>query len=146
MQDFTNPPQIQGYAPQAVQAETSEALFFQRVYMWMCGGLLVTAAVAVGIFNSSFRNVVASRGGLLVLILLAQFGLVLAIGVLARRLPVAAVRGLFLLYAASMGITVSLFLVIYPSNVIFKAFLSASAVYAGMAAYGLLTKRSLQRL
>jgi FtsH-binding integral membrane protein len=33
---------------------------------------------------------------------------------------------------------------VYPQNVIFKAFLTTALVYGGMATYGLVTKKSLQ--
>ncbi|MDR1678094.1 MAG: Bax inhibitor-1 family protein [Deltaproteobacteria bacterium] len=127
------------------QALSSEAAFFQSVYLWMCSGLVITALTAYMIFNSSFRYTLISSKGLLLFIFLAQIGLVVLIGVLAKTASPLVLRGLFLLYAASVGVTVSLLLVVYPQNVIFKAFFSASAVYGGMAVYGLVTKRSLQK-
>jgi FtsH-binding integral membrane protein len=97
------------------------------------------------IFNSSFLYVVTSSKMAIYCVIGVQLGLVLLINFLTNKVTAGFLRGLFLLYAASMGVTFSLLLLLYPQNVIFKAFLTTSLVYGSLAAYGLLTKRSLQR-
>ncbi|MDR0620673.1 MAG: Bax inhibitor-1/YccA family protein [Deltaproteobacteria bacterium] len=129
---------------QATLIETSEVRFFQNVYLWMLSGLLVTAATALAVYNSNFRTILLGGTGIWIAIFLVQIGLVMLIGFLSAKVSTMTLRGLFLLYSASVGVTFSILLVFYPHNVIFKAFLSTAAVYGGLSAYGLVTKRSLK--
>jgi FtsH-binding integral membrane protein len=151
MQDFTKPPQNlnnqYGLANSEALALSSEAIFFQKIYFWMCGGLVVTALVAMALARSvTWINFLRSQSMGFLLIFGAQIGLVLLIGLLKKSASDTVLKAIFLVYAASMGMTVSLVLLVYPAQVITKAFFSAAAVYGAMAVYGLVTKRSLQAL
>jgi FtsH-binding integral membrane protein len=124
---------------------TAEAAFFQKVYAWMCGALALTALTGYLLAHSAaWIRFLTGSSMAAVLIIVCQLGLVMAISFMYSRLSSTAIRGLFLVYAASIGCTLSIVLLVYPPIVIFKAFISASAVYGAMAAYGLVTKRSLQ--
>ncbi|MDR3134637.1 MAG: Bax inhibitor-1/YccA family protein [Deltaproteobacteria bacterium] len=124
---------------------SSEASFFQSVYMWMFGGLITSAIIALMIYNSSFRFFMLQQRGMMIAVFIVQVGLVFLIGYLLKTATTNLIRALFFVYAGSMGITISLLLVIYPQNVIFKAFFTTAIVYGGLAVYGLVTKRSLER-
>ncbi|MDR2441997.1 MAG: Bax inhibitor-1/YccA family protein [Deltaproteobacteria bacterium] len=153
MNDFTNPPRPsaqpntnQGQSLPAVVTESGEALFFQKIYFWMCGGLVLTAFLAMGLARSSswISFLRTSPTFSIILIIGLQLGLCTLINLMLNKLSSAVIKGLFILFAASISLTISLVLLIYPSDVVFKAFISTAIVYGAMATYGLVTKRSLQ--
>ncbi|MDR0356312.1 MAG: Bax inhibitor-1/YccA family protein [Deltaproteobacteria bacterium] len=146
MQDFTNP-----YAPQSnidpLVNEISEARFFRNIYLWMCLGLIAAAQVSYSLsvtyrgdwlffLNNHRYAPIAILGGLVVVLLLMNASL--------GSLPIYLSRFLFLIFAALLGVSVSLTTMFYPSGVVYKAFFCTVTLYGGMAAYGLLTKRSLR--
>jgi FtsH-binding integral membrane protein len=123
-------------------AATSEAAFFQKVYLWMCGGLALTAVLAYNLAQSAAW--VSTIQSTWIALVIVQLGLVFGISFLAKRVSATVIKGMYLLYAASVGATLSIVVLVYPSTVIFKAFISTASVYGAMAVYGLVTKRSLQ--
>ncbi|MDR1607552.1 MAG: Bax inhibitor-1/YccA family protein [Deltaproteobacteria bacterium] len=143
MIDLTRPNRNQGMTAQLAAA--SEATFFQKVYMWMCGGLALTAVVSYALANSqAWLSILASSRLAWLFIFAVQIGLVIAINALINKVSAQVIKGLFLLYSASVGMTVSVVLMVYPTDVIAKAFFSTCLIYGAMAAYGLMTKKSLE--
>jgi FtsH-binding integral membrane protein len=124
---------------------SSEAKFFQNVYLWMLAGLMVTTFSTYLIFGSDLMFAMLRSKVNCIIVFVVQIGLVMLINFLSEKVSTNVLRGLFLLYAASVGLTISILLLLYPQNVIFKAFLSAAFVYGGMAAYGMYTKKSLEK-
>jgi FtsH-binding integral membrane protein len=113
--------------------------------MWMCGGLAVTAIVAYNLAKSyAWYNFLLGGSGTAIFIFVVQLGLFFAISFLSKRVSATVIKGLFLVFAASFGLTCSVVVMVYPGNVIFKAFVASASIYAAMAAYGLITKRSLE--
>jgi FtsH-binding integral membrane protein len=144
MQDFTRPP-YQNFEQSQELAKTQEAVFFQKVYFWMCGALVVTAITAYILAHSATWISFLTYSKLSCFLILAvQFGLVIAINALMHKVSSTAIKALFLAFAVSMGFTTSIVLIFYPVAVIAKAFFTTAVVYAAMAVYGLVTKRSLQ--
>ncbi|MDR2461273.1 MAG: Bax inhibitor-1/YccA family protein [Deltaproteobacteria bacterium] len=124
---------------------TTEGVFFQRIYTWMCIAVAVSALTGYLLVQSDswleflFYNKYAWIG-----IVIVQFGIVLAIGYLCEKVSAAAVKFLFLLFAVSIGATISVVLIVYPTPIINRAFFCAAGVYGAMALYGVMTKKSLQ--
>jgi FtsH-binding integral membrane protein len=126
-------------------AQASEAAFFQKVYVWMCGAMAVTGLTGYLLSHSvGWIRFLTSSSVAVIMIIALQLGLVLLISFLFKSLSSSAVKALFIAYAVSIGFTVSLVLLVYPPGVIFKAFFSAAGVYGALAVYGVMTKRSLQ--
>jgi FtsH-binding integral membrane protein len=149
MIDFSKPPQGPGSPYNAQRAPslalTSEALFFGKIYAWMFGGLILSSLVAYFLAGSyAWHRFLGTTGYASILIFVLQIGLCMGMSFLINRVSAAVIMGMFALFAMSMGMTFSLVILVYPSNVIFKAFMCAASVYGAMAAYGLLTKRSLE--
>ena len=149
MLDFTKPPQGPNspYRLERVStpALTSEALFFGKIYSWMFGGLLISAIIAYYLAGSyAWISALMSSSFLMLFIFVVQLGLVMAMSFLVNKVSSAALKVMFIVYAATMGMTLSVFLKVYPSMVIIKAFMCTAVVYGAMAGYGLVTKRSLQ--
>ncbi|MDR1920760.1 MAG: Bax inhibitor-1/YccA family protein [Candidatus Adiutrix sp.] len=147
MQDFTN------YNPNSSQgaltrAASSEALFFQRVYLWMCGGLALTAVAAYALMRSQiWLNLLQAHvKGAMISAFVVELGLVIYLSARINKLTPGAAKALFLAYAAVNACTFSVIGMMYSSTIMFKAFISTAGVYGAMAVYGLTTRRSLQGL
>jgi FtsH-binding integral membrane protein len=144
MQDFSNynPNSPSGYATRAL---STEAVFFQRIYSWMFFGLALTAGVAFVLMGSQawINFLVGSRAPMIVA-LVVQLGIVFFLSSRINSLAPSTAKILFLAYAGVTGATFSVIGLIYSPAAIFKAFVSTAGVYGAMAAYGLVTKRSLQ--
>ncbi len=110
-------------------------------FAWMFVGLLLTAGVGWVIQGSQSLQVTATRWYLPVVI--AQFALVIGISAGIRRLNATAALGLFLVYSALMGVTLSLIFAVYDVGSIVGAFVSAAGMFGAAAVYGAVTKRSL---
>lgn len=136
-------PALDGNEAIRVDARTQQA-FLTQAFLWMFAGLLLTAGVAFFVQGNA-RLLQFAEGNFLIL-MLAQFALVLAISFGIRRLSATAALGAFFVYAASLGLTIGLIVAAYTQASVVSAFLSASAMFGGAAVYGHVTKRSLAKI
>lgn len=119
-------------------------LFLRGVYNWMSLGLGLTALVAYSVATtpaiamSIFSNPILFWG-----LIIAQFGLVLGISGGVHRMSAGMATGLFLLYSALNGVTLSSVLMVYTMASVFKAFVVCTGMFAAMSVYGAVTKRDL---
>ncbi|MDO5484136.1 MAG: Bax inhibitor-1/YccA family protein [Desulfovibrionaceae bacterium] len=123
---------------------SAASLYMRHVYQWMTVGLALTTVVAFGVAASP--NVqMAILGNTLVMILLivAQFGLVIALSAAIHKMSAGTATGLFLLYSALTGATLSSIFVVYPIGSIANAFLVTTGTFLAMSVYGTVTKRDL---
>jgi FtsH-binding integral membrane protein len=130
--------------PSTAVADERITSFLKAVYGWMCVGLLVTAGVAVFIASQEalVRTIVTARFLFLALVL-AQLGLVFWISARVATLRPSTAATLFVVYAATNGITFSVVLLAFTGASIASAFLTAAGMFGALALYGTLTKRSL---
>jgi uncharacterized protein len=119
----------------------AQGAYLTQAFFWMFAGLLLTAGVAAFAQVNETLLSFAERNFLILII--AQFALVLAIQFGIKRVSATAALGMFFVYAASLGITIGLIVSFYPQASVVTAFLSASAMFGGAALYGYTTKRSL---
>jgi len=118
----------------------------RQVYTWMVLGMLVTAGVAYVIStNPSLINLAANPIILLVAIL-AEFGVVLVISRGLSRLSSSTAMLLFILYAALNGFTLSLVLLAFSSGSVFLAFATTAALFGVMSVIGYTTRVDLSKL
>ena len=116
---------------------------------WMFAGLLLSAGVAYLVGTNEQLLQTISQWWLLLII--AQFALVVVISAGINRLSATAALGLFFIYAATMGLTLGVIVWAYlqtpgGSTAVASAFLSASAMFGAAAIYGGVTKRDLTKL
>jgi len=88
------------------------------------------------------RAIVTTRFLFLALVL-GQFGLVFWISARAATLRPSTAATLFIVYAATNGITFSVVLLAFTGASIASAFLTTAGMFGALALYGTLTKRSL---
>jgi uncharacterized protein len=121
-----------------------QAAFLSHAFLWMFVGLLVTAAVAY-VVQSNPRILEFAYDSFFILFLI-QIGIVVAISAAINKLSATAALGLFLVYAATLGITIGAIVFAYTETSVVTAFVSASAMFGAAALYGATTKRSLAGL
>jgi hypothetical protein len=122
--------------------EISVSQFFNAVYAWMAAGLALTAIVAYWV-SQHMGN--PSMGAFIVLFIV-QIGLVIAITSAINRISASVATALFLLYAALMGVTLSVLFKAYTLPTLGGTFLATAATFGATSLYGYVTKRDLSRL
>jgi FtsH-binding integral membrane protein len=133
------PPQAAPY-----QADSAERTFVAAVYRWMALGLVVTAAVAWGVASSEAAiQFVILNSWVRIGLILAQFGLVIALSAMVARLSGAAAGAMFLAYSALTGATISVVLLVYTAASVGLAFAITAGTFGAMSVYGTVTKRDL---
>jgi uncharacterized protein len=134
-------------APSALGVKPDARLqtaFLTQAFVWMFAGLLLTAGVAwVVQTNDSLLRFASDNFFILFIV---QLGIVVGISGAINRINAVAALGLFFVYAATLGITIGLIVMVYTSESVATAFLSASAMFGAAALYGATTKRSLAGL
>lgn len=118
--------------------------FLRAVYGWMCAGLGVTAAVAwLTLSTPAIVQAMATNQFLFFGLIIAELGLVMYLSARALQLAPGTAAGLFILYSALNGVTLSLVLLVYTGESVFNAFVVAAGMFGAVAVYGTTTSRSL---
>ena len=116
--------------------------FLRSVYGWMCAGLGVTAFVAFTVAGSStVVRAIASNQLLFFGLILAELGLVFYLSARVSRLAPSTAMGLFVLYAALNGVTLSLVLLMYTGASIATTFVVTAGMFGALALFGSTTTR-----
>ncbi len=119
-------------------------LFLRGVYNWMSLGLGLTALVAYMVATSpAIAQAIFGNPLLFWGLVIAEFGLVMAISGAVHRMSAGMATGLFLLYSALNGATLSSVLMVYTASSVFKAFIVCTGMFAMMSVYGATTKKDL---
>jgi uncharacterized protein len=121
-----------------------ERRFMAAVYRWMTLGLAVTALVAWSVATSetALRLVLGNRLVFFGLII-AELGLVVALSAAAARMSAAAAGGLFVLYSALNGATLSVVLLVYTGASVALAFVCTAGTFGAMSVFATVTRRDL---
>lgn len=118
--------------------------FMRGVYAWMSGGLLLTAVVAFGVINTpALIQAVANNPGILLVLILAELGLVLAISAGISKLSGTMATSLFMLYSGLNGVTLAPILLLYTGASVAGTFVICAGMFGAMSLYGLTTKKDL---
>lgn len=124
--------------------------FISNVFSWMFAALALTAVIAY-YFSSNLnlmRHLVSETGGLSILgyvVMFAPIGFVLLMGLGFSRFSYTTLIGIFILYAAVMGVSLSFIFLAYTMSSIFMTFAIASSMFGLMAVLGYTTKTDLTR-
>lgn len=134
--------------PAWISASTAETgmrvrAFIRSVYAWMFGGLLLTAFASVWVVTSPAMQQVVRNPVVLIVLIIAEFGLVFAISAGLRRFSAATAASMFLVYALLNGLTLSFIFWAYTASSIVQAFVVAGGMFGAMSVYGMATKRDL---
>ena len=130
------------------RAEITNA-FLRSVYNWMGIGLGLTAVVSgVMIQTGMAETMMLSENGSLIFIAfaVAQLGLVFYLSSRINKLSAGGASGMFMVYSALNGVTMSVILMQYTQSSVMGAFIAAAGMFAAASLYGLITKRDLASL
>ncbi|OGX04878.1 MAG: hypothetical protein A3G87_04470 [Omnitrophica bacterium RIFCSPLOWO2_12_FULL_50_11] len=124
--------------------EASERSFLSQVYMWMAMGLGLTGIVAGWMaMNPSVILGLARNPLLLVVLVIAQFGLVFWLSSQIASLSVTTATAGFSVYATLNGILFSSIFLIYTSASIASTFVVTAGTFSLVSVYGFTTRRDL---
>ena len=113
-------------------------------FIWMTFGLLITAATSFLCYTSGwYLWMLTTMPMLCFLLLIVQIGLVFAFQSAMRRTTSTGIKILFIIYAVTLGISLTSILYVYSTGVITLAFLISAIYFACLAFIGLTTKRNL---
>jgi FtsH-binding integral membrane protein len=128
----------------AAVSSDATRVFLGRVYQMMALGLGVTGVVALLVASSpaAVEFFVMNRG-IMMLLIVAQLVTVLAFTGLLNRVSAGTAAAMFFGYAALSGITFSTIFLVYTKASIAGTFFVTAGAFAGLSAYGYVTKRSL---
>lgn len=134
--NFNNSGPIQDMS--LVQAQQQ---FLSKVYGWMVGGLLVTAATAYLVATSyEIMNLIRS---MMLLLIIAEFGLVIFLSARVDKMSKNTAIGSFLLFSFVNGLTLSVILMRYTEESIYSTFVITALTFGALSFYGFITKKSL---
>ena len=127
-----------------VQTADRVSGFLWKVYGWMAVGLGLTAIVAFAVAGSPdlLRVLVGNRLVFFALVI-AELGLVFFLSARADRLAPGTAAGLFALYSALNGVTLSVILLAYTGESVTMTFVVTAGMFGALALFGSTTKRSL---
>ncbi|EBR9812250.1 Bax inhibitor-1/YccA family protein [Salmonella enterica subsp. enterica serovar Teshie] len=129
------------------QASQRLQAYMTQVYAWMTSGLLLTAFIAgltarsPALLNFVFSNEITFYG-----LIIVQIGLVLVLSGLIRKLSAPLITTLYMLYSASMGLTLASVFIFYTASSISTTFGVTAGMFGTMSLYGYVTRRNLSGL
>jgi FtsH-binding integral membrane protein len=118
--------------------------FLHRTYGWMAIALAVTGLVGWGVSQSP--SLVQSLANAWIFLLIVQVVLALGLSFAINRISSAVATLLFLAYAASFGLTVSIILLVFTAASVFTAFFITAGTFAALAIWGTFTNADLTKL
>lgn len=130
-------------------AQTYEGVqsFMYRVFGWMSYALALTGFTAYYVFTSeALRKMIFGNGFVVILLILAQLGLVIALSTLIQRIRYTTAFVLFSIYSVLTGTTLSTIFLMYTLPSIATTFFVCAGMFAFMAIYGAYTKADLTRM
>ncbi|HZO45889.1 MAG TPA: Bax inhibitor-1/YccA family protein [Xanthobacteraceae bacterium] len=151
---------VRGVSTDRTAAEIDQGLrsYMIAVYNYMAIGVALTGVAAWLAYSMAGgdainpRNIMAtatpfgqmlySTVGLIVMFV-ATFGLVMAISFLINRMSPALALGLFMLYAALLGVFLSTIFIQYTGASITRVFFISAASFGALSLYGYTTQRDL---
>ncbi len=122
----------------------SVSKFMSKVYLWMTIGIALTAFVAMAVVSSpEVLMMIVTNKVLLYGLMFAEIGLVLWLSARLNKMSALMATSMFALYAMLSGATLSVIFLVYTSESIASVFLTTAAGFAGLSAFGFLTKKDL---
>ena len=119
-------------------------ILMRKVYVWMTLALVITGVTAYGVTTSpGLMMAIATNKLLFWGLIIAEFGLVVAISAAINKLSLTTATLLFVLYSVINGATLSFIFAIYTMSSIASVFFITAGTFAVMAVIGYTTKKDL---
>lgn len=116
----------------------------QRVYAWMMGGLLCTAATSALVYSIE-PLFVAIFGNMLLrwVFMLLPLGMVIFLSTRLHAMKASTAMGTFIAFSIANGLSLSWIFFVYELGSIASVFVSAAAMFGAASVYGYVTNRDL---
>ena len=126
------------------QAQVQVNQFIRSVYNWMAAGLALTGLVAVYVASSeTLIRLIFSNQLLFFGLIIGELALVFYLSARIQKIQASTATGMFLLYSALNGLTLSFVFLIYTSSSVASVFFICAATFGACSVYGMVTKRDL---
>jgi uncharacterized protein len=117
------------------------------VYNYMAAGVALTGLVAYALHqwaaNDKGVAQILYNSPVKWLVMLAPLGIVLYLGVRSHKMSAAWTQGVFWLYAAAVGASISFIMLRYTGMSIARTFFISAGAFAGLSVFGYTTKRDI---
>ncbi|MCF8024963.1 MAG: Bax inhibitor-1/YccA family protein, partial [Desulfobacteraceae bacterium] len=118
--------------------------FIRSVYNWMAGGLALTGGVAYfAAHNQALNQLIFGTPMVFFVLIIAELGMVFYLSSRIQKIEASTATGLFLLYSALNGLTLSFIFLVYTSTSIASVFFICAATFVACSIYGMTTQRDL---
>jgi len=132
------------YPQSPYEQRVSSTGFMYKVYGWMSFALAITAAVAFYVSkNPAIYAPIKTNSWLLVGLFIFQLVLVIFISAAIMKISYTTAFIAFIIYAASVGLTLSFVFEIYTKSSIYATFLVTAGMFGVTCLYGYFTKSDL---
>jgi uncharacterized protein len=129
------------------RAEVLVSDYVRSVYNWMGIGLAFTGFVAYYVSTSeSLIRLVFGNPLLLMVLVIAELGLVFSIAGMVNRMSAGTATALFVIYSGLNGVTLSSIFLVYVQSSIVSTFFVCAATFIACSLYGWVTKKDLTSL
>jgi FtsH-binding integral membrane protein len=129
------------------RAEVLVSDYVRSVYNWMGVGLALTGFMAYYVStNESLLRLVFGNPLLLMVLIIAELGLVFAIAGMVNRMSAGTATALFVIYSGLNGVTLSSIFLVYAQASIVSTFFICAATFIACSIYGWTTKKDLTSL
>ena len=126
------------------QAQVQVNQFIRSVYNWMAAGLALTGVVALYTASSeTLIRLIFSNQLLFFGLIIGELALVFFLSARIQKIQASTATGLFMLYSALNGLTLSFVFLIYTSSSVASVFFICAATFGACSVYGMITKRDL---
>lgn len=132
------------YGTTQAQALVQVNQFIRSVYNWMAAGLALTGVVALYVASSeTLIRMIFSNQLLFFGLIIGELALVFYLSARIQKIQASTATGMFLLYSALNGLTLSFVFLIYTSSSVASVFFICAATFGACSLYGMSTKRDL---
>ncbi|MBQ8656896.1 MAG: Bax inhibitor-1/YccA family protein [Prevotella sp.] len=130
-----------------LEASAAMPVLMRKVYVWMTLALAITGFTAYAVADiPNLQEAILLNNWIYWGLIIAEFGLVMAITAGINRLSLTAATLLFVLYSVINGATLSVIFVAYSIGSIGTVFMITAGTFAVMAFIGYTTKADLSKM
>jgi len=133
--------------PKEQQVIDETRRYFQKVYAWMFLGLILSSFTAYAVaFTPSLTTFIFGNFWIFIILILAQFGLVVGLVGFVKKISANAATIMFLAYSILTGLTFSVIFLVFTIQSIGLVFFLTSFMFAALSIYGFFTRKDLTSL
>src|SRR3989338_2827459 len=126
------------------EAQVSESSFISKVYLWMSGGLFLSALASFWLLSQpELLKVIVTNKFLFFGIIIAELALVIALSAALMRLSAFAAMVMFCGYSFLNGVTLTPLFLVYTGASVMTTFAVTAWTFLFFSFYGMTTKKDL---